>query len=255
MAIRFERRGRLAVVTIDRPEAMNALDPEHNDAMVEVWREFRDDPDLWVGILTGAGDRAFSAGADLKTMIPALRGGRPADFNFGGLTRGFLSWKPVIAAVNGVALAGGLEMVLACDLRVASRTARFGLAEVRWGIIPGSGGTQRLPRTVSLARAMELILTGEPVDAETALAWGLVNRVVEPEEVMPEALRLAETLLQRGPLALRAAKEAVLRGLDLSLENGLALEDVLFNQIAGTRDAAEGSAAFAEKRQPEFRGE
>ena len=255
MAVRFERRGRLAVVTIDRPEAMNALDPDHNEALVGAWRQFRDDPDLWVGILTGAGDRAFSAGADLKTMIPALREGRPVDFNFGGLTRGFLTWKPVIAAVNGVALAGGLEMVLACDLRVASRTARFGLAEVRWGIIPGSGGTQRLPRTVSLARALELILTGEPVDAETALAWGLVNRVVEPEAVMPEALRLAETLLQRGPLALRAAKEAVLRGLDLPLEDGLALEDVLFNRVVGSRDAAEGSAAFAEKRQPEFRGE
>ncbi|HJP09099.1 MAG TPA: enoyl-CoA hydratase-related protein, partial [Arenicellales bacterium] len=195
MSIRFEREGRLAWVTIDRPEAMNALDMAHNEELNRVWAEFRDDQDLWVAILTGAGNKAFSAGADLKTLIPAQGEGVMEDWNFGGITRGFKTFKPIIAAVNGVALAGGLEMVLACDLRVAADHARLGLAEVKWAIIPGAGGTQRLPRAIPLARAMEMILTGDPITADEAYQLGLVNRVVSADSLMAEARSLAETLL------------------------------------------------------------
>jgi len=161
MSIRFEKDNRLAIVTIDRPEAMNALDMSHNTELDRVWAEFRDDDDLWVAILTGVGNKAFSAGADLKTLIPAQGAGVMDDWNFGGITRNFTTYKPIIAAINGVALAGGLEMVLACDLRVAADHARLGLAEVKWAIIPGAGGTQRLPRNIPLARAMEMIYPRE----------------------------------------------------------------------------------------------
>jgi enoyl-CoA hydratase/carnithine racemase len=254
MSIRFEREGRLAWVTIDRPEAMNALDMAHNEELNRVWAEFRDDQDLWVAILTGAGNKAFSAGADLKTLIPAQGEGVMEDWNFGGITRGFKTFKPIIAAVNGVALAGGLEMVLACDLRVAADHARLGLAEVKWAIIPGAGGTQRLPRAIPLARAMEMILTGDPITADEAYQLGLVNRVVSADSLMAEARSLAETLLARGPLALRAAKQAVLEGVSLSFDQGLALELDLFSKVMRTEDAAEGPRAFAEKRSPKFQG-
>ena len=254
MSIRFEREGRLAWVTIDRPEAMNALDMAHNEELNRVWAEFRDDEGLWVAILTGAGNKAFSAGADLKTLIPAQGEGVMEDWNFGGITRGFKTFKPIIAAVNGVALAGGLEMVLACDLRVAADHARLGLAEVKWAIIPGAGGTQRLPRAIPLARAMEMILTGDPITADEAYQLGLVNRVVSADCLMAEARSLAETLLARGPLALRAAKQAVLEGASLSFDQGLALELDLFSKVIRTEDAAEGPRAFAEKCSPKFQG-
>ncbi len=254
MSIRFEREGRLAWVTIDRPEAMNALDMAHNEELNRVWAEFRDDQDLWVAILTGAGNKAFSAGADLKTLIPAQGEGVMEDWNFGGITRGFKTFKPIIAAVNGVALAGGLEMVLACDLRVAADHARLGLAEVKWAIIPGAGGTQRLPRAIPMARAMEIILTGDPRTADEAYQLGLVNRVVSADSLMAEARSLAETMLARGPLALRAAKQAVLEGASLSFDQGLALELDLFSKVIRTEDAAEGPRAFAEKRAPKFQG-
>ncbi|MEE3286623.1 MAG: enoyl-CoA hydratase-related protein [Pseudomonadota bacterium] len=254
MSIRFEREGRLAWVTIDRPEAMNALDMAHNEELNRVWAEFRDDEGLWVAILTGTGNKAFSAGADLKTLIPAQGEGVMEDWNFGGITRGFKTFKPIIAAVNGVALAGGLEMVLACDLRVAADHARLGLAEVKWAIIPGAGGTQRLPRAIPLARAMEMILTGDPITADEAYQLGLVNRVVSADSLMAEARSLAETLLARGPLALRAAKQAVLEGASLSFDQGLALELDLFSKVMRTEDAAEGPRAFANKRAPKFQG-
>lgn len=254
MSIRFEREGRLGVVTIDRPEAMNALDMAHNAELDRVWAEFREDDDLWVAILTGSGNKAFSAGADLKTLIPAQGKGVMDDWNFGGITRGFTTFKPIIAAVNGFALAGGLEMVLACDLRVAADHARLGLAEVKWAIIPGGGGTQRLPRSIPLARAMEMILTGDPISADEAYQLGLVNRVVPGEKLMAEARALADTLLARGPLALRAAKRAVLEGASLPFDDAMALELDLFSRVMQTEDAVEGPRAFAEKRKPQYHG-
>jgi enoyl-CoA hydratase/carnithine racemase len=256
----YEQKDRVVTITINRPEAMNAIDPETHEALVAAWTRFRDDDEAWVAILTGAGDRAFSAGADLKKMIPAaFSGGRGYDpvahnaYGLGGITRGLEIWKPMIAAINGFCLAGGLEQALACDFRIAAEHARFGLTEVRWAIMPGAGGTQRLPRVVGLTRAMEMILTAEPIDAQEALRIGLVNRVVPLPRLMEEARALAQTLCERGPLALRAAKEAVLRGLSLPLADGLRLEAFLAGTLRGTEDAAEGPRAFAEKRKPNFK--
>lgn len=258
MAILFERRGRVAVVTINRPDAMNAIDPETNAELESAWQDFERDPELLVGVLTGAGDRAFSAGADLKTLIPLqreqARRREAPEWNFGGITRGARSSKPIVAAVNGHCLAGGLEMALACDIRLCSPNATFGLAEVRWAIIPGAGGTQRLPRAVPLGLALEMILSGNSIDAGEALRVGLVNRVVPLPDLVSEAVRLAETIASRGPLAVRAAKRAVLEGLNLGIEAGLELEAELFEQLMHTEDAVEGPRAFAEKRPPRFRG-
>jgi enoyl-CoA hydratase/carnithine racemase len=258
MGLRYEQQDRVVTITIDRPEAMNAIDPETHQALIEAWTRFRDDPDAWVAILTGAGERAFSAGADLKKLIPQVvtrgGGGRSHnDLGLGGITRGLEIWKPIIAAVNGHALAGGLELMLCCDLRVAAEHATFGLTEVRWAIMPGAGGTQRLPRAVPLAKAMEMILTGEPISAQEAHRVGLVNAVVPPADVLPTARRWAATILERGPLAVRAAKEAILRGLSLPLADGLRLEAFLSGTLRGTEDAAEGPRAFAEKRKPTFK--
>lgn len=263
MAILYEKRGRVAYITINRPQARNAIDEETSRELTQAWQEFRDDANVWIGVLTGAGDKAFSAGADLKSFIPMLSGAARAsatgeeaeDFGFGGITRGFECWKPMIAAVNGFCLAGGTEMMLACDLRIAAENATIGLTEVRWGIIPGAGGTQRLPRMIPLAKAMEIILLGEPITAEEAYRIGLVNKVVPQAELMNEVERWVNILLQRGPLALRAAKQAMLQGLDMPLSEGLQLEQRLFRQMLATEDAKEGPLAFAQKRKPEFKGQ
>ena len=253
----YEQQDRIVTITINRPEAMNAVDPETQEALVSAWTRFRDDDSAWVAILTGAGERAFSAGADLKKLVPGLfaRGGAAphnAD-GLGGITRGLEIWKPMIAAINGFCLAGGLEQALACDLRIATPGATFGLTEVRWAIMPGAGGTQRLPRALPLAKALEMILMARTLTAEEALRWGLVNAVVPPAELLPTARAWAQELCERGPLAVRAAKEAVVRGLTMPLADGLRLEAFLSGTLRGTEDAVEGPRAFAEKRKPGFR--
>jgi E-phenylitaconyl-CoA hydratase len=256
MSVRYEEAGRIVTITIDRPEALNAIDPETHQALIEAWMRFRDADDAWVAIFTGAGERSFSAGADLKKMIPAAFGaGRRRSANdpgLGGITRGLEIWKPMIAAINGHCLAGGMELALACDLRIAVPHATFGLPEVRWAIMPGAGGTQRLPRAIPLAKAMELILMARTMTAEDALRWGLVNAVVPPADLLRTAREWAETICERGPLAVRAAKEAVLRGLTMPLDDGLRLEAFLSGTLRGTEDAVEGPKAFAEKRKPQF---
>jgi enoyl-CoA hydratase/carnithine racemase len=256
MPVRYDLDGHVATITLDRPDALNAINREMNEELAATWARFRDDDDAWVAILTGAGERAFCAGADLIDLIPdageQARAGTLTRFNFGGNTRDFHTWKPSIAAINGFALAGGLEIALACDLRLAVPRARFGLPEVRWAIIPGGGGTQRLPRLIGAARAMELILTGKQIDAEEALRIGLINAIVEPDALLPAARELAGQLLQNGPLALRAAKQAVLEGLDRPLDDGLHLELDLFGGVLLTQDAVEGPKAFGEKRPPAY---
>ena len=257
-SVLYEQSGRVVTITINRPDAMNAIDPETNRALIDAWTRFRDDDSAWVAVLTGAGEKAFSAGADLKKMIPAAfgkpgGGRRHHDHGLGGITRGLEIWKPMIAAINGFCLAGGLEQALACDLRVAAPHATFGLTEVRWAIIPGAGGTQRLPRAVPLAKAMEMILMARRLTAEEALRYGLVNAVVPLPELMPTARQWAEAICELGPLAVRAAKEAVLRGLTMPLEDGLRLEAFLSGTLRGTEDAVEGPKAFAEKRKPVFK--
>ena len=253
----YEQQDRIVTITINRPEAMNAVDPETQEALVSAWTRFRDDDSAWVAILTGAGERAFSAGADLKKLVPGLfaRGGAAPHnaLGLGGITRGLEIWKPMIAAINGFCLAGGLEQALACDLRIATPSATFGLTEVRWAIMPGAGGTQRLPRALPLAKALEMILMARTLTAEEALRWGLVNAVVPPAELLPTARTWAQELCERGPLAVRAAKEAVVRGLTMPLADGLRLEAFLSGTLRGTEDAVEGPRAFAEKRKPGFR--
>lgn len=253
----YEQTGKIVTITINRPDAMNAIDPETHDALIAAWTRFRDDDAAWVAILTGAGEKSFSAGADLKKMIPAAfaqgaaRRGHESH-GLGGITRGLEIWKPMIAAINGHCLAGGMEQALACDLRIAVPHATFGLPEVRWAIIPGAGGTQRLPRTVSLAKAMEMILMAKTLTAAEALQAGLINAVAPAAELMPTARAWAETICERGPLAVRAAKEAVMRGLAMPLPDGLRLEAFLSGTLRGTEDAVEGPKAFAEKRKPSF---
>jgi len=258
--ILYEQRGRITIITINRPDRMNAINPETSAELYDAWQRFRDDRDAWVAILTGAGDRAFSAGNDLVRTAEASRsadGATPPALRqvpFGGNTRGIEIWKPTIAAINGYCLAGGLEMALACDIRIAAEHAQFGLPEVTWAIIPGAGGTQRLPRAVPLGVALDMILTAERIDAQAALRWGLVSRVVPREELMPTALKVAETICSRGPLAVRAAKEAVLRGIDMPIHEGLALESILSARVYQSEDAKEGPRAFAEKRTPQYQG-
>jgi len=254
----YERKGRIAVITINRPERMNAVDPETSHELLSAWSDFRDDNDLWVAIFTGTGERAFSAGLDLVAVAEAFSKGMEGAFKFdvpfGGITRGFEIFKPMIAAINGHCLAGGLEMALCCDIRIAAENATFGLMEVARAIIPGAGGTQRLPRAIGLPKALELLITGSRIDAQTALRYGVVSQVVPLPELMPKAMALAELICQNGPIAVRLAKEAACRGYDMTLEQGLALEQKLSDEVWRTEDSREGPVAFAQKRKPEYKG-
>ena len=251
----YEKKGRIAYVTINRPERMNAIDSYTSRELYQAFADFRDDDEVWVSILTGAGERAFSAGADLVEMSKGFSaGGAPIDVAFGGITRGIEISKPMIAAINGFCLAGGLELALCCDIRVAAEHAIFGLPEPTRAIIPGAGGTQRLPRAVPLAFAMELLLTGGRFDAQTALRFGLVTHVVPAAEVMATAEGIAAKILECGPLAVRAIKQAAYQGLDMTLGEGLSLEAKLYGEIWRSEDAREGPTAFAQKRKPEYKG-
>ncbi|MFQ6019716.1 MAG: enoyl-CoA hydratase-related protein [Dehalococcoidia bacterium] len=252
----YEKKGHLARITINRPDRLNAIDPETSREMHAAFSDFKEDDDLWVAILTGAGDKAFSAGADLKALAQAFMSGQtvPFDVPFGGITRDFQSNKPIIAAVNGFCLAGGLEIALACDIRIAAEHASFGLPEPKRAIMPAAGGSQRLPRMLPHSFAMEMLLTGERLDARDALRFGLVSRVVPANALMATAEEIAERILECGPLAVRATKQAALRGLDLSLEEGLALEAELAAQVFSSEDAREGPLAFMQKRKPEYKG-
>ena len=257
MSVDFAVDGRVCTITLNRPEALNAFDRAQAQAFSEACLRFQDDQNLWVAIITGAGDRAFSVGADIKDLLPAMTdhpgqaGGYVAPPT---IMSGLFIAKPLIAAVNGFAFGGGMECAMACDLRIASSKARFGQPEVALGLIPGWGGTQRLPRLVPGAVAMELLLTGDPIDAETALRIGLVNAVVEPEALLSTAQEYAARIMKNGPLAVRAAKEAAVRGMETSLNDGIRIEKLLFDQLAYSEDVTEGLAAFGEKRKPEFRG-
>jgi enoyl-CoA hydratase/carnithine racemase len=254
MAVDYEKEGRIAIFTINRPQAMNAINMEAARELHEVMVDFRDDPELWVGIITGAGDRAFCGGADIRDTLPFLKEHRADPWSFpAAIWRGFELWKPLIAAINGFALGGGLEIALACDIRIASENARLGTTEVNLGLMPGWGGTQRLPRIIPWCKAAEILLMGRPIDAQEAYRIGLVNKVVPQAELMPTAKEWAGVITQAGPLAVRAAKEAMIRGYNMTLEDGLRLESSLFNYLLGTEDFTEGSTAFLEKRKPVYK--
>jgi len=262
MSLQQDVRDGVLILTLDRPAARNALDGQTQRELVDAWLRFRDDDTLRVAVLTGAGSAAFCAGADLKELGAVYRSMTPLERRergerepgLGAITRNFDPRKPTIAAINGACLAGGLELALACDIRIAAPHARFGLPEVRRGILPGAGGTQRLPRALPLGVALEMILTGAPIDAEAALRWGLVSRVVPQASLLDSALEVAALIAANGPLAVRAAREAVYEGLELPMEAALRLEQFLAEPLRTSDDAAEGVRAFIEKRQPRFTG-
>ena len=254
MAVDYEKEGRIAIFTINRPQAMNAMNMEALRELHQAMVDFRDAPELWVGIITGAGNRAFCGGADIKDTLPFMREHRSDPWSFPPtIMRGFELWKPLIAAINGMALGGGLEIALACDIRIAAENARLGTPEVNLGLMPGWGGTQRLPRVIPLCKAAEIVLMGRPIDAQEAYRIGLVNKVVPQDELMSTAKEWAEVMCQAGPLALRAAKEAMIRGCSMTLEEGLRLENSLIAYLMGTEDFTEGTTAFAEKRKAAFK--
>jgi enoyl-CoA hydratase/carnithine racemase len=257
-AVVYEKKGHIAYITLNRPEAMNAINREVWEGLTNAWTSVRDDPEVWIGVVTGTGERAFSAGADLKEMAAFLM--TPEDQRTGSLVpeitpmRGLDVWKPFIAAINGIATGGGLELAMACDIRIASESARLGLAEVRQALMPGMSGTQRLPRLVPFGIALEILITGDFINAQEAYRIGLVNRVVPPDELMSSATALAERICQNGPLAVRTVKEVAYRGIQMNLDDGINLEKYMVSNLVTSEDAKEGPRAFAEKRPPIFKG-
>lgn len=256
MTVGLERRGRVAVLTLDRPDALNALSPEMLDAIEGHLDTIEREPELRAVIITGAGEKAFTAGADINHMrqATALEARAWAKKGHAVTNRIEAFPRPVIAAVNGYALGGGCELALACDIRLASERARFGLPEVTLGILPGWGGTQRMARATSPGFAKELIFTGRYVDAQEALAAGLANHVYPPEELMDRAMELAEKIATMPPGQIASAKEIVNLALEGDLQGHLARELDAFALAFGTEDQREGMAAFVEKRAPEFTG-
>lgn len=255
MEIEVEVRSGVMLVRINRPDSANALTPSARDALEAALLDFDSNPAVRAAVLTGVGEKAFCAGSDLKVRTPepaALAGvfdhaHRPliCDLNLS---------KPLIAAINGHALGGGLELALLSDIRIAASHATLGLTEAAIGSMPGSGGTQRLPRLIGSGHALLMALSAEPISADEALQWGLVSRVVPSAQLLPAALALAERIAANAPLAVRAIRRAIREGGEMPLSQGLLFERTLFNVLRDTADRAEGRAAFRERRPPAFLG-
>ncbi|MGH6858748.1 MAG: enoyl-CoA hydratase/isomerase family protein [Phyllobacterium sp.] len=261
MVVHLEKAEHVATVRLDRPEALNAIDPETREELRSVFANIGSDDTIRVVILTGTGEKAFCTGSDLKkTMPPAESFAQQA---FGGtktreasetITKVLVIPQPIICAINGIAVAGGLELAMACDIRIAASHATFGLSEVRIGSIPGGGGTQRLPRLVGLTNAMPLLLGGGRIDADHALRIGLVSKITGAADLMVEAISLATQIAENAPLSVRAVKALVHQGSNLPLSEGLEMERMVFGNLRNTEDRIEGRRAFAEKRKPVYRG-
>ncbi|MBY4898471.1 enoyl-CoA hydratase/isomerase family protein [Cupriavidus sp. AU9028] len=257
--LRYEVQQNVAVITLNRPDRMNTLGGSMKPDLARAFLDYaRADARVGAVLLTGAGDRAFCAGADIKERAGNTVAGTEYFFAQRAthdLFRDIEEFeKPVLAAINGVALGGGLELALCCDIRIAASTARFGLPEVKLGVIPAAGGTQRLPRLIGAARAKELVLTSDLVDAQTALQYGIVTRVLAPDALMPAALAMAQRIAEQPPLAVRFAKRAINRGLEGDIDSGLEFERYAAAMIIDSEDRKEGMRAFVEKRKPVFTG-
>lgn len=266
MSLIYEKKDTIAYLTLNRPEAHNAIDPETVVDLAAAWEDFRDDDSLRCAVITGAGDATFCSGADLGRLIPLFTGAKKpetdADFAVTkdpailsrAMLRDFELHKPLIAAINGRAIAGGMELLYSTDIRVAAQGAVFGLQEVKWAIVPLMGSTVKLPRQLPYARAMEILLTGELVDADEMLRLGFLNKVVDSGSVMEEAVRYARVIADNGPLALRAIKKSVISAMGMPLEEGLKKEIEIGSPVFLSKDAQEGPRAFKEKRKPQYTG-
>jgi len=265
-AVLYEKKDGVALVTMNRPEVRNAINAEMLVRLADAWQDINDDPDVRVAILTGAGDQAFCAGADLDKLVRMMQGLRPPETEFDqrikddvgliykGLLRNYQVDKPLIAAVKGYCVAGGSELLTTTDIRIAADDARFGLAEVKWSLFPMGGSTVRLPRQISYCNAMEILLTGEQVSAADALRMGLINKLLPAAQVMPEAWRYADIINANGPLAVQAVKRSVVVGLALPPEQALEKELEIGIPVSMSEDCREGTRAFKEKRKPVFKG-
>jgi E-phenylitaconyl-CoA hydratase len=258
MSVKFDISERVAIVTLNRPESLNAVDPDTRAELHRIWDQVRRDDAIWAVIVTGAGEKAFCTGSDLKKTLPSDRsfasqvyGPDPAPTFLGDL---HLTDKPLIAAINGYAMGGGLELALACDIRICSSNAVFALSEVKIGSLPGAGGTQRLTRAIGQSDAMLMLLTGDRIPAAEAHRIGLVSRVVEPAQLQEEARAIARRIIENAPLAVRAVKRLAYQGLDMPLSHGIAMERQAFGLLYASADRVEGRKAFAEKRIPAYRG-
>ncbi len=254
--IKFEKDGPVAIVTIDRPKVLNALNHETIAELDHCFTAIADDDSVLCLILTGGGEKSFVAGADINELVVAdlVSGRANSDRGQALLFKIENLPQPVIAAVNGFALGGGCEIALACDIRLASEKAKIGQPEVSLGVIPGYGGTQRLSRLVGRGKAKQMILTGDHINAGEALRIGLVDEVYPPEELMAKAREMARKIASKGPLAIKAAKEAINLGLDVDLKSGCEHEAALFAGVCASEDKTEGMKAFLEKRKAEFKG-
>ena len=254
--VRYEARDGIAILTLDRPDVLNAMNNAMRVQLLEIFTRLRTDDAIKVVVITGSGERAFCAGADIREFLepPTPTHFREARKRVDFRAEMERCTQPIIAAIRGFALGGGLELALACDIRIAADDAQLGLTEINLAIIPGGGGTQRLPRLVGRGKALEMILTGMRVPAAEALRIGLVERVVPVAELMPAARALAQQIADKAPIALRYAKEAVVGGLGLPLADGVRLENDLSTLLRTTEDRVEGAKAFVEKRKPKWTG-